>query len=261
MGWPMAGHLHAQGSLKAVWNRSADKAEAFVEQHPNTMLAADPVALASEVDVVVMCVSADQDVLGLIDQLVGHLRADQIVIDHSTIAPATAETVAQRLADVGVSAIDAPVTGGVEGAIQGTLSVLAGGDWAAFQKVEPVLGAYAKVTQHLGAAGRGQAGKAVNQLMVAGIAEAVSESLALLEGGAAGSWFLDKRGHTMLEDRFDVGFSPDLLVKDLKICESVATQAGIDSAVLKQAIPDYEQVVATDQTSRDISALIRLKRR
>ncbi|MDR9389416.1 MAG: NAD(P)-dependent oxidoreductase [Wenzhouxiangella sp.] len=275
MGWPMAGHLHAQGMLKAVWNRSADKAEAFVEQHPNTMLAADPVALASEVDVVVMCVSADQDVLGLIDQLVGHLRADQIVIDHSTIAPATAETVAQRLADVGVSAIDAPVTGGVEGAIQGTLSVLAGGDWAAFQKVEPVLGAYAKVTQHLGAAGRGQAGKAVNQLMVAGIAEAVSESLALLEaldlpkeamlellsGGAAGSWFLDKRGHTMLEDRFDVGFAPDLLVKDLKICESVATQAGIDSGVLKQAIPDYEKVVATDQTSRDISALIRLKRR
>lgn len=275
MGWPMAGHLHAQGMLKAVWNRSADKAKAFVDQHPHTTLAADPVALAGEVDVVVMCVSADQDVLGLIDQLTGHLRADQIVIDHSTIAPATAETVAQRLADVGVSAIDAPVTGGVEGAIQGTLSVLAGGDWAAFQTVEPILDAYAKVTQHLGAAGRGQAGKAVNQLMVAGIAEAVCESLALLEaldlpkqamlellsGGAAGSWFLDKRGHTMLEDRFDVGFAPDLLVKDLKICESVATQAGIDSAVLKQAIPDYEQVVATDQTSRDISALIRLKRR
>lgn len=275
MGWPMAGHLHAQGMLKAVWNRSADKAKAFVDQHPHTTLAADPVALAGEVDVVVMCVSADQDVLGLIDQLTGHLRADQIVIDHSTIAPATAETVAQRLADVGVNAIDAPVTGGVEGAIQGTLSVLAGGDWAAFQTVEPILDAYAKVTQHLGAAGRGQAGKAVNQLMVAGIAEAVCESLALLEaldlpkqamlellsGGAAGSWFLDKRGHTMLEDRFDVGFAPDLLVKDLKICESVATQAGIDSAVLKQAIPDYEQVVATDQTSRDISALIRLKRR
>ncbi len=275
MGWPMAGHLHAQGILKAVWNRSADKAKAFVDQHPHTTLAADPVALAGEVDVVVMCVSADQDVLGLIDQLTGHLRADQIVIDHSTIAPATAETVAQRLSDVGVNAIDAPVTGGVEGAIQGTLSVLAGGDWAAFQTVEPILDAYAKVTQHLGAAGRGQAGKAVNQLMVAGIAEAVCESLALLEaldlpkeamlellsGGAAGSWFLDKRGHTMLEDRFDVGFSPDLLVKDLKICESVATQAGIDSAVLKQAIPDYEQVVATDQTSRDISALIRLKRR
>ena len=275
MGWPMAGHLHAKGLLKAVWNRSEDKARAFVEQHPDTLLSNDPVALAGAVDVVVMCVSADQDVLGLIDQLTAHLRPGQILIDHSTIAPATAEIVAQRLMDVGVSAIDAPVTGGVEGAIQGVLSVMAGGDWNAFQQVEPVLSAYARVTQHLGSPGRGQAAKAVNQLMVAGVAEAVCESLALLEaldlpkapmlellsGGAAGSWFLDKRGQSMLEDRFDVGFAPDLLVKDLKICENVTTQAGMASGVLKQAIPDYEKVVATDQTSRDISALIRLKRR
>ncbi len=275
MGWPMAGHLHAKGLLKAVWNRSEDKARAFVEQHPNTLLGEDPAHLAGAVDVVVMCVSADQDVIGLIDQLDGQLRPEQILIDHSTIAPTTAEHVAQRLAETGVSAIDAPVTGGVEGAIQGVLSVMAGGDWAAFQKVQPVLNAYARTTQHLGSPGRGQAAKAVNQLMVAGIAEAVCESLALLEkldlpkapmlellsGGAAGSWFLDKRGHTMLEDQFEVGFAPDLLVKDLKICERVATQAGMASTVLKQAIPDYEKVVATDQTSRDISALIRLKRR
>lgn len=275
MGWPMAGHLYAQGSLKAVWNRSGEKAQAFVEQHPNTIAATDPIELAKAVDVVILCVSADHDVMGLVEMIKPHLKAHQILIDHSTISPATAELVAQQLADVGVVAIDAPVTGGVEGAIKGILSVMAGGDWEGFHRIEGVLKAYARVTHHLGGPGRGQAAKAVNQLMVAGIAEAVCESLALLEtldlpkeqmlellgGGAAGSWFLDKRGRTMLEDRFEVGFMPALLVKDLKICHSLTTQVGFQSTVLPQAIKDYEEVVATDHTSRDISALIRVKRR
>ena len=275
MGWPMAGHLHAKGLLTAVWNRSPEKTNAFVEQHPNTLAAEDPIALARFVDVIVVCISADQDVLALVDMLRPHLKPGQTLIDHSTIAPASAELVAQQLQDVGVMAIDAPVTGGVEGAIKGILSIMAGGDFATFKRIEPVLACYARVAHHLGGPGRGQAAKAVNQLMVAGIAEAVCESLALMEtldlpkeamlellsGGAAGSWFLDKRGRTMLEDRFEVGFLPKLLVKDLKICQSLATQLGFESSLLPQAIKDYETVVATDETSRDISVLIRLKRR
>jgi len=275
MGWPMAGHLHALGHLKAVWNRSAEKTNAFVDQHPDTIATSDPIALAKAVDVVVLCVSADQDVLGLVETIKPHLRSDQVVIDHSTVAPATAELVAQTLAEIGVVGLDAPVTGGVEGAIKGTLSIMVGGDWDGFSRMAPIFSAYSRVVHHLGGPGRGQAAKAVNQLMVAGIAEAVCESLALLEtldlpkeamlevlgGGAAGSWFLEKRGRTMLEDRFEVGFLPKLLVKDLKICQSLATQVGFRSDILPQAIQDYEKVVATDQTSRDISALIRLKRR
>lgn len=274
MGWPMAGHLHAKGDLRSVWNRTAEKAQAFAAQHPGVEVATDPVALVMAVDVIVLCVSADQDVLGLIETIAPHLKPDQIVIDHSTIAPASAELAATRLQEHGVMLIDAPVTGGVEGAIKGTLSVMAGGQWSGFQAIEPVLSAYARVAHHLGGSGRGQAAKAVNQLMVAGIAEAVCESLALLEtldlprdamleilgGGAAGSWFLDKRGKTMLNDSFEVGFAPKLLLKDLKICESLTTQVGFGSAVLPQAIKDYEQVVAADETSRDLSALIRLKR-
>lgn len=275
MGWPMAGHLHAKGHLSRVWNRTEEKARAFVAQHPGVHVASDPVALAKAVDVIVMCVSADQDVLDLVEVIQPHLQSHQVVVDHSTIAPASAELAANQLQEQGVAFIDAPVTGGVEGAIKGVLSVMGGGDWAGFQTVEPVLSAYARVAHHLGGSGRGQAAKAVNQLMVAGIAEAVCESLALLEtldlpreamlellsGGAAGSWFLNNRGATMLNDSFEVGFAPKLLLKDLKICESLATQSGFESAVLPQAIKDYEKVVATDQTSRDISALIRLKRR
>lgn len=275
MGWPMAGHLHAEGHLTCIWNRTAEKAQAFASQHPGVEVASDPVALAKAVDVIVLCVSADQDVLDLVEAIQPHLQPHQVVVDHSTIAPASAELAANQLQEQGVAFIDAPVTGGVEGAIKGILSVMAGGDWTSFQTVEPVLSAYARVTHHLGGSGRGQAAKAVNQLMVAGIAEAVCESLALLEtldlprdamiellsGGAAGSWFLNNRGHTMLNDSFEVGFAPTLLLKDLKICQSLATQLGFESAVLPQAIKDYEKVVATDQTSRDISALIRLKRR
>lgn len=275
MGWPMAGHLHANGLLSAVWNRTSQKAEAFAEQHANVTVATDPVMLVQAVDVVALCVSADQDVLDLVELIKPHLRADQVVIDHSTIAPASAELAAQSLGSVGVGLIDAPVTGGVEGAIKGTLSVMAGGDWKTFQAVEPVIQAYARVAHHLGGSGRGQAAKAVNQLMVAGIAEAVCESLALLEtldlpkeamlellgGGAAGSWFLDKRGRTMMADSFEVGFAPALLLKDLKICERLTTQLGFESAVLPNAIKDYEALVAADDHSRDISSLIRLKRR
>ena len=275
MGWPMAGHLHAQGTLSVVWNRTQAKAQAFGGQHTGVVIAEDPVSLAQAVDVIILCVSADQDVLGLVEKIKPHLKSGQLVIDHSTIAPASAELAAQSLHAIGVGFVDAPVTGGVEGAIKGTLSVMAGGDWDAFQTIKPIIDAYSRVAHHLGGPGLGQAAKAVNQLMVAGIAEAVCESLALLEtldlpkeamlellsGGAAGSWFLEKRGRTMMADSFEVGFAPALLLKDLKICERLTTQLGFDSSVLPNTIKDYEALVAADDHSRDISALIRLKRR
>ncbi|MFW6340568.1 MAG: NAD(P)-dependent oxidoreductase, partial [Wenzhouxiangella sp.] len=131
-----------------------------------------------------------------------------------------------------------------------------------------------RVTHHLGHAGSGQSAKAVNQLMVSGIAEAVCEALALMDkldlprehmlellsGGAANSWFLEKRGRTMLADEFEVGFAPALLLKDLKICRSLCEEAGFESSVIKQAIADYTALLDQGETGKDISALIRLKR-
>jgi 3-hydroxyisobutyrate dehydrogenase len=274
MGWPMAGHLHGAGLLGSVWNRSRDKAEAFAAQHQGVELAESLADLADQVDVIITCVSADEDLKHLVEAMRPALKSGQILLDHSTVSPATARELAAELAKLDVGFIDAPVTGGVEGAIHGRLAIMGGGQWDHFHALEPIFASYARVHHHLGPSGAGQAAKAVNQLMVAGIAEAVCESLALMEkldlpresmleilsGGAAGSWFLDKRGRTMLADEFEVGFAPALLLKDLKICRALCEQAGFDSGVLKLALPDYQKVLEAGETGRDISALIRHKR-
>ncbi len=274
MGWPMAGHLHAAGHLKAVWNRTLTKSGAFAEQHPDTIAATTPATLAERCEVIMLCVSADQDLDAVVDAMLPSLSPGQVLVDHSTVSPSTARRLAERLAERQVAFIDAPVTGGVEGAVKGQLAIMAGGDWDAFQSVQAQLASYAKVTHHLGHAGSGQAAKAVNQLMVSGIAEAVCEALALMDkldlprehmlellsGGAANSWFLEKRGRTMLADEFEVGFAPALLLKDLKICRKLCEEAGFESTVVRQAIADYGTLVEQGETGKDISVLIRLKR-
>ncbi|MGY6553150.1 MAG: NAD(P)-dependent oxidoreductase [Wenzhouxiangella sp.] len=274
MGWPMAGHLHRAGRLAAVWNRTPSKTEAFAEQHAGVSAAATTTELAEGCRIVLLCVSADRDLKAVVDEMLPGLAAGSILIDHSTVSPATARELAAVLAERGIGFIDAPVTGGVEGAIKGQLAIMAGGDWDHFQTIRPLLEAYAKVAHHLGHAGSGQAAKAVNQLMVSGIAEAVCEALALMDrldlprehmlellsGGAAGNWFLDKRGRSMLADEFEVGFAPALLLKDLKICRSLCQDVGFESAVVRQAIEDYGTLLEQGETGRDISALFRLKR-
>ncbi|MEM7054999.1 MAG: NAD(P)-dependent oxidoreductase [Pseudomonadota bacterium] len=274
MGAPIAGHLAAVGLLHAVWNRSIERAAEFVARYPQVIQADSPAALAGQVDVMLICVSADADVIDLLEAMRPQLRPGQIVVDHSTVAPQTAQHLAESLLQRGLSFIDAPVTGGVEGAMNGQLAIMAGGDVNAFERLEPVFEAYGKVWRHLGPAGAGQSAKAVNQLMVAGIAEAVCEALALVErlnlpqqdmlellgGGAAGNWFLDKRGKTMLADSFETGFDPKLMLKDLRICSGLTEQRGFTSSVLAAALADYARLVESGEMAKDISALIRLKR-
>ena len=274
MGAPMAGHLHDRGLLAAVWNRTADKADAFARQRAGVHAASGPQALADGVDVIVACVSADADLEQVVDAILPALRPGQLVVDHSTVAPATARTLAERVGARGAGFVDAPVTGGVEGAVDGRLAIMAGGDAAAIERLEPVFAAYGRIWRHLGPSGAGQAAKAVNQLIVAGIAEAVCEGLALVErlglpqagmlellgGGAAGNWFLDKRGRTMLADSFDTGFDPALLLKDLRICAELAEEQGFESVVLPAAIADYRRLLEAGRAGGDISSLIRLKR-
>lgn len=274
MGWPMAGHLHDNGYLAAVWNRTSDKAREFTRQRSDVEGAPSPAELAESVDVIAVCVSADADLAAVIDTMQPVLRPGQIVIDHSTVSPATAREQAAVLAEREVALLDAPVTGGVEGARNGTLAVMAGGERDAFERVREMMAVYARVIHHLGPVGKGQSGKAVNQMMVAGIAEAVCESLALMErldlpagpmlellgSGAAGNWFLDKRGRTMLDDSFETGFDPKLLLKDLGICRDLCHEAGFQSAVVGQAVADYTRLIETGDQGRDISALIRLKK-
>lgn len=274
MGAPMAGHLRSHGLLVAVANRTHAKAQALASD----LGVAAPTSLAelaAQSDIVALCVTADADVLATVEALAPHLRRGSIVIDHSTVAPATARRAAARLAEAGAHFLDAPVSGGVEGAKNGRLSVMVGGDAEVLERARPVLEAYALRITHLGEVGAGQATKAVNQVLVAGIAQAVCEGLALgealglapdrliptLGAGAAGNWFLDKRGATMLRGEFDVGFKLALLHKDLAIVRGIAEQAGTVHTVIDKSLADYAQLMREGHGDEDISALIRLKRK
>ena len=210
----------------------------------------------------------------MISQVLLGTQPGDIVCDFSTVAPATAQKVAASLAEKGAGFVDAPVSGGVEGARKGTLSVMAGGESANISRIMPVLEAVSGTVTHMGPVGSGQATKAVNQVIVAGTAEAVCEALALAEklnlpserllpvvgAGAAGSWFLQHRGQTMLDNEFDVGFKLSLLLKDLLICRELAQDLDIPLPTVEAAIRDYSELVELGDGDHDISGLIRLKR-
>jgi len=273
MGAPMARHLHRAGLLAGVANRSHGKALLLAEELGVDAFA-EPGELGRHCDVVLLCVTADADVLGLVRVLGPFLHPGAVVVDHSTVAAGTARAAAGELARHRVHFLDAPVSGGVEGAIHGGLSVMVGGEGEALERARPALEAYGKRITHMGAVGSGQATKAVNQVLVAGIAQAVCEGLALgealgldperllptLGAGAAGNWFLEKRGATMLRDAFDVGFKLSLLHKDLGIVRAMALSAGIRDTVIEQSLADYAELMARGHGDEDISALIRLKR-
>lgn len=274
MGAPMARHLHRAGHLAAVWNRTRTVAEALAAEL-GVAAPVSPAELAAQCEVVFVCVSADADVLGIVDALRPGLRREAVVIDTSTVAPATARTAAAMVAERGGMFLDAPLTGGVEGARNGTLSVLVGGDEAAFARVRPLLETFGRRVTRFGDVGAGQATKAVNQVMVAGIAEAVCEALALadrldldtdavidtLGNGAAASWFLDKRGRSMLAGEFATGFKLRLLHKDLGILQAMAGELDARLPTVDAARADYAQLLDAGHGDDDISALIRLKRR
>lgn len=273
MGAPMARHLAQAGLLNMVWNRTADRAEVLANE-TGASVASGPEQLAANCNVILTCVSADQDLLDVVEQLLPGVKAGSVLVDTSTVSPATANRVAGSLQKAGAGFVDAPVSGGVEGAKKGTLSVMAGGDSANISRIMPVLEAISATVTHMGPVGSGQATKAVNQVMIAGIAEAVCEALALAEklnlpserllsvvgAGAARSWFLERRGQTMLDSSFAVGFKLSLLLKDLLICRALAQDLNISLPTVEAAIRDYRELVELGDGDHDISGLIRLKR-
>jgi len=273
MGWPMASHLAKAGLLAGVWNRSADKTARFAQEFDVPALST-PAELAALCNVLLINVSADQDVLDVVRAAMPGIKPECIVIDHSTVSPQTARTLQFELAKLGATFLDAPVSGGVEGAKNAALSLMVGGDEAALARVMAILTLMGKRITHMGAVGAGQATKAVNQVIIAGIAQGVCEALALAEklelpsdkllsvltGGAANSWFLEKRGETMLKDEFANGFKLGLLLKDLNIAASMGRGLGLTQTVVQQSISDYTTLVAQGRGDEEISALIRKKR-
>jgi 3-hydroxyisobutyrate dehydrogenase len=272
MGHSMAGHLASRGLLAFVGTRTLAKAHAFADAHGGVRVA-ENAAYFVGCNVVALCVPADADVLANVKALAAVLKPGSVVVDHSTVSVGTAKAAAEMLAARGIGFLDAPVSGGVEGARNGKLSVMVGGDAAVLERARPALEAYAARITLMGATGAGQATKAVNQVLVAGINEAVCEGLALgvalglkpeqllptLMAGAAGNWFLDKRGATMLRGEFTPGFKCAHLLKDLKIVQGMAREAGVATAVIDQSLADYAALVDAGMGDADTSALITRK--
>ena len=272
MGRPMALNLHRAGLLKAAFNRSPSKTQA---------LAAETGCVAVErleelgrlCNGIVLCVPADADVLAAVERLGEVLPPGSLLIDCSTVSAVTARTAAGALAAKGMDFLDCPVSGGTEGARAGTLSIMVGGESRTVERAKPVLEAMGRSITHLGPAGSGQAAKATNQIMVAGINQAVTEALAFgaahnlpmgelisaLSGGAAGNWFLEDRGPTMVRGEFPLGFKVELHAKDLKICQDMAAALSTRLPVVEMTLLHYRRLLEADHGEEDISSLFRIK--
>lgn len=272
MGVGMARNVAKVGYLAGVYNRTAATAQSLAEEL-NVIAYPEPEALAADVDIVLMCVSADQDVLAMVEKITKTIKPGTVVVDMSTVSSETAKKAAAMLAEKQAVFLDAPVSGGVEGAKNGALAMMVGGDLAALEKARPVLEAMTGRIMYMGETGSGQATKAVNQIMAAGINQAVIEALAfaqaqnlpmdkvidVISGGAAGNWFLQHRGPTMTKGVFAPGFKLALHHKDLKICQDMAKQTGASTTLIDMTVADYERLMAEGHGDEDISALYRLK--
>jgi 3-hydroxyisobutyrate dehydrogenase len=268
----MAHKLYESDQLEIVWNRSKDKLDSFLQSHDvkRASLAAD---VGKNAAVVFTCVSADADLLEVIDQLLPGLDKRSIVVDCSTVSRETARRVAQRLAEREAGFLDAPVSGGVEGAKKGTLAMMVGGDERVMEAVRPLLESMAARIEHMGAVGSGQATKAVNQIMAAGINQAVTEALAfasayqlpldkvidVVGSGAAANWFLEHRGSSMVNKRYEPGFKVSLHHKDLAICKEMSAALGVSLPLVEMTLIHYRRLIDAGFGEDDISALFREK--
>ncbi|MCK4843022.1 MAG: NAD(P)-dependent oxidoreductase [Methylococcales bacterium] len=272
MGLGMATNLAKAGMLKAVYNRTISKANALAVEF-DVKVCGSPQQLAEHVDMVMICVAADEDVLQMINAIAETIKPNTIVVDMSTVSSETAKKAAAILLDKQVQFLDAPVSGGVEGARKGALVMMVGGDEETLESARPALEAMSSRIVYMGGTGSGQGTKAVNQIMAAGINQAVTEALAfgqtqglamdkvidVISGGAAGNWFLQHRGRTMTQGTYEPGFKLALHHKDLKICQKMAEQADISIPLVDKTVADYQQLMEQGYADEDISALYRLK--
>jgi 3-hydroxyisobutyrate dehydrogenase len=272
MGMYMARNLHRAGLLTAIWNRSPAKAQALAEElHVPAPASLEELAALS--DAVVSCVSADADVLEVMRALAPGLKAGTLVCDCSTVSAETARQAAELLAARQVDFLDCPVSGGVEGARDGTLAIMVGGEPAAYERAQPILKALGRTIAYFGPSGSGQAAKATNQIMCAGIIEAVAEAMAFaraqglpldklidtLGQGAGSSWYFVHRAPNMARGAYPAGFRVRLHAKDLGICHDMAARFGVSLPLVERMLREYAELIARGYGDEDISATFRLK--
>jgi len=273
MGFPMAGYLSKNGHDVSVFNRTTAKAESWVAKHGGHF-GLTPKDTAKDSEMVMLCVGNDDDVREVIsgDQGVIHsMKPGSVLIDHTTASAELALEMAALCQSKGIAFIDAPVSGGQAGAENGQLTIMCGGAEADFERALPVMACFGKKVTLMGESGQGQKTKMVNQLLIAGLLQGLSEGIQfavksgldidkvidVISGGAAQSWQLENRAKTMAEGKFDFGFAIDWMRKDLAICFDEAEKIGVDTPVAKMVDQFYRELQEQGFNRDDTSSLIK----
>ena len=274
MGYPMAGHLANAGYAPTVYNRTTAKAEQWCKDYQGSW-AGTPREAAEGADFVFICVGNDDDLRSVVygeDGVLAGIADGAILVDHTTASANVAREISQKSQ---VPFLDAPVSGGQAGAENGVLTVMVGGEQAAFDTAKPVILSYARAVELLGSAGAGQLTKMVNQICIAGLVQGLSEGLDFaqrsgLDGakvvdviskGAAGSWQMENRGYTMLKDEFDFGFAVDWMRKDLGICLEESEKNGAALPITRIVNDYYAEIQEMGGGRWDTSSLMRRLKR
>ena len=273
MGDPMAMHLARAGHAVTVYNRTAAKAQAWVAQHGGAS-AGTPRQAAAGADIVFSCVGNDADLRSVVldaDGAFAGMPAGAVLVDHTTASAAVARELHAAARERGLHFIDAPVSGGQAGAVNGMLTVMCGGDAEPFEAIRPVAMAFARTIMRMGPTGAGQTAKMANQIAIAGVLQGLSEALAfgrkagldlglvldVISKGAAQSWQMDNRGKTMVADQFDFGFAVDLMRKDLGLVLDEARRNGARLPLTALVDQFYADVQGMGGGRWDTSSLIR----
>jgi 3-hydroxyisobutyrate dehydrogenase len=274
MGFPMAGHLRANGHEVTVFNRTASRAEEWRARHGGQR-GLTPAEAAREAEFVFICVGNDNDVRSVLygpNGVLAGMKRGTVLIDHTTASAELAREIAEKSKGLGVDFLDAPVSGGQAGAENGKLTVMVGGESAVFERAMPVIDSYARACVLMGPHGSGQLAKMVNQICIAGLLQGLAEGMnfaakAGLDGqrlidtiskGAAQSWQMDNRALTMLAGKFEFGFAVDWMRKDLAICLAEAQRNGARLPVTALIDQFYAQVQARGGARWDTSSLMQL---
>ncbi len=258
MGYPMAGHLQSSGHKVTVYNRTEKKAQDWASAHGGTSVGT-PKEAANGAEFVMACVGNDDDLRSVClgdDGAFAGMAPGSVFVDHTTVSATVTIELAELAAKQDILFVDAPISGGQAGAENGQLSIMCGGEEAAYTRAEPIMNIYAKICRRMGASGAGQLTKMSNQIAIAGLVQGLSEALhfaekAGLDGrsvvdvisqGAAGSWQMVNRYETMLDDEFEHGFAVDWMRKDLGICLTAADEVGASLPVTALVDQFYKDV-------------------
>ncbi len=274
MGFPMAGHLAAGGHDVTVYNRTAAKAEAWVARHRGAM-ARTPAAAARGAEIVFACVGNDDDLRAVTlgdDGAFAGMKRGSLFVDHTTASADVERALAEIAAERGIGLLDAPVSGGQNGAEEGVLTVMVGGLESDFATARPIIECYARAVTLMGPVGAGQLTKMCNQICCVGVIQGLAEALSfakkaaldphrvveVISKGAAQSWQMDNRAATMIEGRFDFGFAADWMRKDLAICLGEARRNGAQLPVTAIIEQFFARLQARGEGRLDNTALIKL---